>query len=688
MRFGLLSLFAGVLLFSVVGKAQEPPQFSSKDMAVSPVEISSPNGHLKITFEIRQGHTSVGDADQLVYLVTYDGKPLINASPIKVDLQGQPPLGPNMRIEDSKQSSKDETYHLLTGKASTVRDHYNAVRIDLVDRTGSAHNDSAEVWQAQRRFQIEARAYDDGVAFRYVVPEQPAIREFRMTQEETEFRIAKDATTCAQELPDYRSQYESEYLKLPISAFVQGDAGRGPRLIGLPLLMEVPGVAWMAITEADMRGNAGMYLINPLRYSVNAAWTGLMTRISPSITDPEIAVTSSLPHSSAWRVILVGDEPGRLLESNIITSLNPPSAIKDTSWIIPGKSSWEWWSGRLNAEGKREFTTKNMEYYVDFSAKSGFKYMLVDSDWSVADDLTKMNGTIDIPALVKYAAAKNVKILIWCHWALLDAQLEPAFAQFEKWGVAGVKTDFLSRDDQAMMEFYYRSAEVAARHHLMIDYHGASKPTGMERTWPNVMGYEGLLGMEQSHSNMRDNPDHHLMIPFTRMLAGPMDYTPGGFRNVTKAEFVPSGEMPEVMGTRAHHLAMYAVYQAALQMVSDYPKAYENQPSFAFIKDVPTTWDETHVLNGLPGEYITVARRSGKDWFLGAMTNWTSREMDIPLTFLGPGKFTAEIYEDAPDSDSKPTDVTIRKETVDSNSHLKERLASGGGLAVRFVPAS
>lgn len=688
MKFGLLcSGLTSFLFLTVLGRAQDiPPQFSSKDAPASHVEIASPNGRLTIAFEIRRGHTSTKDADELVYVVTYGGKPLVNPSPIKVDLLGQPPLGPNMRIDGSEQSSKDETYHLLAGKASTVRDHYNAIRINLVDQAGPPHNDAAEVFEAQRRFQIEARAYDDGVAFRYIVPEQPALREFRMTQEETEFRIAKDATTYAQELPDYRSQYESEYIKLPITGFVQGDNAPGPRLIGLPLLMEVPGVAWMAITEADMRGNAAMYLVNPLKYSVNATWSGLMARISPSVKDPQVAVTGLLPHPSPWRVILVGDEPGRLIESNIITSLNPPSAIQDTSWIHPGRASWEWWSGRLNAEGKREFSTKNMEYYVDFSAKAGLEYMLVDSDWSAPDDLTKMNGTIDIPELVKYAQAKHVKIWIWCHWALLDAQLEEAFAQFEKWGVAGVKTDFLSRDDQAMIEFYYRSAEAAARHHLLIDYHGATKPTGLERTWPNVLGYEGLLGMEQSHSNRRDNPDHHLMIPFTRMLAGPMDYTPGGFRNVTKAEFEPLNEMPVVMGTRAHHLAMYAVYQAAVQMVSDYPKAYENQPSFAFIQEAPTTWDETRVLNGLPGEYITITRRHGDDWFLGAMTNWTPRELDLPLSFLGKGKFTAEIYEDAPDSDIHPTDVKIRKETVDSSAHLKEKLVSAGGLAVRFVP--
>src|SRR5581483_5622273 len=266
--------------------------------------------------------------------------------------------------------------------------------------------------------------------------------------------------------------------------------------------------------------------------------------------------------------------------------------------------------------------------------------------------------------LVRYAATKNVKVWIWCHWTGVDAYMNEAFPLYEKWGVAGVKIDFMSRDDQWMIEFYYRVAEAAARHHLMVDFHGATKPTGMERTWPNILGYEGVLGMEQSKWCTRDNPDNHATLPFTRMLAGPMDYTPGGFNNVTAEEFEGRGEHPMVMGTRAHHLAMYAIYESPFQMVSDYPHAYEDQPSFNFIKDTPPTWDETRGIDGLPGEYITVARRRGSDWFLGSLTNWTPRQLDIPLDFLGPGKYTAEIYADAPDSGTYPKNISIRQQTV------------------------
>jgi len=251
--------------------------------------------------------------------------------------------------------------------------------------------------------------------------------------------------------------------------------------------------------------------------------------------------------------------------------------------------------------------------------------------------------------------------------------------------VAGVKTDFIERDDQEGMNFYYRTAGKAAQHHIMMDYHGGTKPSGLERTWPNVLGYEAVAGMEQSKAGMRDNPDHHVMLPFTRMIAGAMDYTPGAFDNVTRDEFFPRMSQPMVMGTRAHQLAMYAVYQAASQMVSDWPGNYEGQPEFQFIKDVPATWDETKALNGVPGEYITIARRSGNDWYLGSMTGWTPRELNVPLSFLGKGKYTAEIYADAKDADKFPKHVVISKKSVKANGTLKIQLAPGGGCAVRFV---
>jgi alpha-glucosidase len=638
-------------------------QTQAQVQAPAPV-LKSPDGRLVLTFE-------TGGKGQVAYSVTYKDKPLIERSDMTLNLQGQRPLGAEVKIVRAAPSAIDETYRLVTGKASVVRNHYNALKLDL-EETGSA----------PRQLSVEARAYDDAVAFRYVVPDQAAMREFRLASEATEFHLSRDATTYALLLPNFRTSYESEYVKLNASAF-SGQAGLSKKLlIGLPFLMHIPGVAWAAITEADLRGNSSMYLINTA-----TTWGGrtFQSEIAPG-DDPDVAITGTLPHHSAWRVLLVGDEPGALIESNVITSLNPESEIKDTSWIHAGLTAWDWWSGSLNAEGKPAFTTETMKYYVDFAAKSGFPYMLVDAGWSARDDIMKMNGRVDIPELVRYAKPKNVKIWIWMHYHAVDAQMEQAFPLFEKWGVAGLKIDFIERDDQRGIDFYYRAAAEAARHHLMVDFHGATKPTGIERTFPNILGYEGVLGMEQSRAGARDNPLHRVTLPFTRMLAGPMDYTPGGFDNVTEANFVPRSPHAMVMGTRAQQLAMYAVYQAAFQMVSDSPKAYEDQPAFDFIKHSPATWDETKVLNGEPGEYITMARRSGQIWFLGSMTNWTPRDLDLPLSFLGEGRYTAEIYADAPDAAQYPKSMTILKKTVDRNSHLAAKLAPGGGYAVRFVP--
>ncbi len=637
--------------------------------AASLAMLKSPNGQIAISFDI--GPTKSSGTHQLVYSVSFHGKPLIDNSALALEFVGARPLGADVEIVNQMPSEVNDSYRLVTGKVSAVHSHANALTLNVEETHG-----------LRRKLAIEARAYDDAVAFRYVVPDQNAIREFRLAREDTEFRISKDATTYALVLPHYRTMYESEYLKLPASAFANANGLSRKVLIGLPLLMEIPGTGWMAITEADMRGYAAMYLVNP-----STDWGGheFVAQLAPG-DDPDVLVSGTLPKHSPWRVLMIADQPGALIESNALTNLNPPSEIADTSWIHGGLTAWDWWSGSVNRDGKPSFSTETMKYYVDFAANSGFPYMLIDAGWSAPNDITKMNGKVDIPEVVQYAAQKNVKVWIWLTYKLADAQMDEAFPLYQKWGVAGLKIDFVERDHQKGIEFYYRAAQKAAEHHLMLDFHGPTKPTGMDRTYPNILGYEAVLGMEQSRAGMRDTPDHRVTLPFTRMLVGRMDYTPGGFDNVTRDEFVPQAPHPMVMGTRAQQLAMYAVYEAPFQMVSDTPKNYEDQPAFDFIKHSPTTWDETKVLNGQPGEYITVARRNGDRWYLGSMTNWNPREIDIPLSFLGEGKYTAEIYADADDADKYPKNVSIRKETVTSLMHLHAKLAPGGGYAVRLVP--
>jgi alpha-glucosidase len=660
MRSGfVVSLLIGFLVTGATAAAQ-----------TASTVLRSPDGQLAVTFETLQKEQPA-PSGQLAYSVTYKGKPLMERSDLSLTLQGWPALGTDVHIVDRKPSTFNQTYHLVTGKATEVRNHYNALRLDL-ESTGRMH----------LKLAIEARAYDDAIAFRYVVPKQNSLREFRLVQEHTHFQLAKDAMVWALMLPHFRTSYESDYTRINASAFATGNGLSQRVLIGLPLLMHVPGVAWMAITEANLRGYSSMYLKNPGRGWSNHEFVSVL---APG-DNPDVAVTGSLPHHSGWRVLMVGDQPGRLVESNVITSLNPPSAIKDTSWIHAGLTSWDWWSGSVGPDGKRAYTTATMKYYVDFAAKAGLPYMLIDAGWSKPGDITQMNGKVDIPEVVRYAAQKNVKVWIWLNTREVEAEMEEAFPLYHKWGVAGLKIDFVERDDQKGIDFYYRAAEEAARNHLMLDFHGATKPTGLERTYPNVLSYEGVMGMEWNKGGMRDTPAHRVTLAFTRMLAGPMDYTPGGFDNVTRANFVARNIRPMVMGTRAQQLALYVIFEAPFQMVSDAPQAYANQPAFDFIKDCPATWDETKVLNGIPSRYITMARREGKDWFLGSITDWTPRTLDVPLKFLGSGKYTAEIYADAPDAAEHPKHVSISKQVLDSTGHLNIKLAPGGGYAVRFVP--
>lgn len=669
-----------------------------------PDEVSSPDHQITLRFGVQTGKSRAGGAQaggqdgQLVYSVFFDGKQVFEDSALALELAGQagragqPRLGAEVHIEGATPGSGVDDYTMFTGKAGAIHDAYNSLTIHAAESAGP---ESAGAGHALgRRFDVEARVYNDAVAFRYHVPQQPALARYELVQEDTEFRPVMDASVWALELPNYESAYESEYVPLSLSALSNQGGVASHVLNGAPMLMHLPGLAWAAVGEADLEGNAAMYLENP-----TGSWTGhfVVSRIAPPVKDGgqggddgqgrrSVAVEASLPHDSAWRVIQLGDTPGALVESNVYTDLNPPNRVADTSWIRPGKASWDWWNGDLGADGKPAYTTENMKYYVDFAARSGFPYMMLDAGWS-GRDILKMRGNVDVPELVRYAAKKNVKVWIWLYSKSVAEQMREAFPLYEKWGVAGLKIDFVLRNDQAGIQWYYDVAKLAAAHHLMVDFHGATQPWGIQRTYPNVLNYEAVLGLEQNKAGTRDSPRHRATLAFTRMLSGPMDYTPGGFTNVTRENFVARDASPMVMGTRAQQLALYVVFEEPLAMVSDTPAAYANQPSFQFIKDVPTAWDETRVLNGMPGEFVTIARRKGSTWYLGSLTDWTAREVRVPLNFLGSGRYRAEIYEDAADAGENPTHVTIQQQSVRGGETLTLRLASGGGCAIRFVPA-
>jgi alpha-glucosidase len=442
-----------------------------------------------------------------------------------------------------------------------------------------------------RKMTLEAHAYKDGVAFRYFVPEQAGLQDVKLASERTQFKVAKDGTTWPLIVEGFQSSYEDNYHVLPVSGIHPND------LVALPLLAELPGVARVGITEAP------------------------------------------------WHVILIGDEPGRLIESNIETNLNPPSAISDTSWIKPGRN------------------TSTMEHYIDFCAENGLPYMLIDAGWAAHGtgqndsnaDLLHTNPNIEMPAILEHAKQKNCAWL-WAHWSDIEHQMADAFPLFERWGIAGVK----------------------------IDFHGAYKPDGINLTWPNLVTREGVMGAEYNKWSGRVTPEHNTTLPFTRMLAGPLDYTSGGFNNATAAEFKPQNTRPMVMTTRAHQLALYVILETGLQMLADYPEIYKGQPETKFLRDVPVVWNETRVVGVRPANYATIARRNGREWYVGSITASHAKELDIPLEFLGKGDYIAEIYSDAPAAASAPKHATKEEKRLTAATVLHVKMVPAGGQAIRI----
>jgi alpha-glucosidase len=666
----LLSLLIVPAFYPAHAPAQPAPAAGSQS---APVSVVSPNG--QIAFALSD-HGPAG----LVYSVEFHGKPLMAESKLGLQLVGQPPLGPGMKLTGAQPESADQSYTLPVGKTREVRNHYYGVRADFVDRAG-------------RTMSIEVRTFDDGVAFRYLVPKQPQIGQTRIAHELTEFAYAKDASTYPLILDGYQSSWEDEYQLRNVSGLHKD------WLIALPFLANVPGVGWVAITEADIEHYSGMYL----RKSGGMGTCRVQADLSPHADragniDPGYAVETATPFSSPWRVLMIADEPGKLIESNIVLNLNPPSQIADTSWIHAGKSAWDWWSGDAapSLTVKPGMNTATMKHYIDFASASGFPYMLIDAGWAAKsaagsaprqDDITRTSPDIDMPELLRYAREKNVKLWLWAHWTSVDKYMDQAFPLFEKWGVAGVKIDFMNRDDQWMVDWYRKVVATAAQYHLMIDFHGAFKPDGLRRTYPNLLTRESVMGKEYLKVTARVTPAHNATLPFTRMLAGPMDYTPGAFGNTNLVNFVPRQFMPMGLNTRAQELALYVVFESELEMVSDYPEHYAGQKEFDFLKRVPCTWDEVRAIGGVPMQWITLARRSGNDWYVGSLTDWDARDVKVPLTFLGDGKYIAEIYADAPDAADEPTHTVLTHQTVDRTTVLDVHMVSGGGNAMWIHPA-
>jgi len=639
---------------------------------MKPITVASPDRNLVVTFELKSNSQPYLPGERAYYRVSYHGAPVLTDSPLGLDFIDTRPMDHDFEILRTDHDAHDDTWENLFGTQRKVRNHYQEVTISLREKQAPF-----------RRLDVVFRAYNEGVAFRYFLPREGGLEDFVISSESTGFYFARQGSTFALNIGRFQSPYESEFEPLRL------DQIQPASIIGLPLLAELSGGPWVAITEAELTDYAGMY--------VGAAPdvpNGLVSKLSPLIGHSERAVVGSTPKATPWRVIMVNTRPGGLIESSeLIMNLSAPSKLADASWIEAGKAAWDWWSGSFarNVNFKPGMNTATMMHYVDFAAEHHLEYMLVDAGWSPhgpgyeQGDITRYVPEVDIPAIIQHAKARGVKVLLWLHWSAVKRQMDEAFPLYEKWGAAGVKIDFMERDDQEMVNFYEAMVRKAAEHHLVVDFHGAYKPTGLRRAYPNLLTREGIMGMEYSKWSTRVTPEHDVTIPFTRNLAGPMDYTPGCFQNATREQFKPRNIEPMCQGTRAHQLAMYVVFFSPLVMLSDYPESYDHNPGMAFLDQVPTVWDETRVPNGEPSKYVTIVRRHGDVWYLGSMTNWDARDLEVPLDFLGSGHYEAQVFADGADADKVATSLTITRRKVSSGDRLKLHLAPGGGAAVIFT---
>jgi alpha-glucosidase len=630
--------------------------------------VRSLDGNVLVTF-------SLDASGAPAYSVAYKGRTVVSPSTLGLELRQGGLLSRGMEMGAVSSRAYVSTYALAVGKTSRVRERYRELTISLRERSGM-----------RRRLQLIFRAYDDGAAFRYVVPEQAGLEQLDIVEEKSEFRFPADYRCWAMQLNTFHSNYEKEFEPTSVNQL------KPSAITGLPLTMQTDGGAALAIAEAGLKDYAGMYL-----QGIEGASNALVSRLSPHSNGDSLSVSGHAPLATPWRVLMLGGEPGRLVESTIILSLNDPPAFKDVSWIRPGKAAWDWWSGQL-AEGvaKPGMNDATMKHYIDFASELGLEYMLVDAGWytrvawgdgaDLKADITKTVPEIDLPGLVAYARARGVGLILWLHWIPARDQMDRAFPFYERLGIKGVKIDFMDRDDQEMVAFYHKVLSKAAEHHLVVDLHGAYKPTGLVRTYPNYLSQEGVLGAEYNKWSARVTATHNVTLAFTRMLVGPMDYTPGGFRNVTPAKFKPRDRGPLVMTTRAQQLAMYVVYESPLQMVADAPVAYRGQPGAEFLRAVPTSWDETRVLEGLIGESIVVARRRGREWFVGALTNEQPRTIRVPLRFLGRGAYTLNAFADGADAANDPKQLSVSTSRVRAGATLTLRLAPSGGYAAQLKP--
>lgn len=641
--------------------------FSQKS---KPLRIASPDGKVNVMVE-------TGPA--ITWSVKHAGTVIIMPSVVSLTLATGEVLGQNPKIISSKVQSANTTFTTPLYKKSSVDDNYNQLTIKCKGDYG-----------------VIVRAYNDGAAYRFFTTRKG---ELIIQSERAEFNFDKDHTAYIPYTSDlrggerYTCSFEEFYAATPVSKFNKDTLGY------LPLLMTLPDNKKAVLLEADAQDYPGMFVQSnqQVPYGIEATFApypleealGGYNKINYMVTKradyiAKVSGTRNFP----WRVIVVSEQDKELLNNDMVQKLSEPGKIENTSWIKPGKVAWDWWNdwNISHVDFKAGINTPTYKYYIDFAAANHIEYIVLDEGWSDDWDLNKLSAAIDLRELLMYAKQKNVGLVLWSTWYALSRDIEGLCAKYAAMGVKGFKVDFLDRNDQKMIASCYEMASIAAKHHLLLDFHGMFPPQGLQRTWPNVINFEGVRGMEWMKWSADDHvPMHEVSLPFIRMMAGPMDYTPGAMRNVTKGNARASHSLPVSMGTRCHQLAMYIVFEGPLQMLADNPTIYmKEQECTNFIAAIPTVFDETIAIDGSLGEYVAIARKKENTWYVGAMSNWTARDITIDLSFLGDGKFEAEVFKDGINADKEATDYKKEVRKISSADKLIIHLLGGGGWAARI----
>ncbi|HEY8660139.1 MAG TPA: glycoside hydrolase family 97 protein [Hanamia sp.] len=662
MKFLKINLILFSLMLSLGTMAQKNKNY----------QLLSPDGNMIL---------KIAAGDQLEWSVIDKTTPIVSPSTISLQLETGEVLGKKVAITSTKTEKVNTSFVPIHYKKNIITDIYNQLTINCKGNYG-----------------IIFRAYNDGVAYRFFTKKKG---EITIVNEEANFNFDKDYKCFIPFVRDFRGteqyiqSFEALYTEKNISQFSKDTLGF------LPVLVDLGDQKKAVITEADLEDYPGMFLkVNnakdksfmgvyaPYPLEVKQGGYKMLNTMVSKRADfiAQVNGTRNFP----WRVVIISDNDASLLNNDMVQKLASPSRIADPSWIKPGKVAWDWWNdwNISHVDFKAGINTQTYKYYIDFAAANKLEYIILDEGWSNDLDLMDVSPKINLKEIIDYGKQKNVGIILWAGWHAIDLKMDEVFAKYAAMGVKGFKIDFMDRDDQKMVSSLYVIAKKAAENKMIVDYHGMFKPTGLQRTYPNVINFEGVKGMENVKWTPNDDvPRYDVTIPFIRMIAGPMDYTPGAMRNATKSGFRPINSMPMSQGTRCHQMAMYVVFEAPLQMLSDNPTAYmKEQECTDFIAKVPTVFDNTVALAGDVGEYVAIAREKNNVWFAGAMTNWNERDIEIDFSFLGKGNYEAEIFKDGINADRDATDYKKEIMKVTADQKMKIHLASGGGWAARITP--